>query len=65
MTDCFVSTYLYNAFDYMFLSYHIHVLEWIHTLYLPECKEIPYLKQVQSLTFKWMQQDLNQQPICL
>ena len=30
-----VSTYLYGAFDCMFLSYHVPVSEWIHALYLP------------------------------
>ena len=29
---CVLSPYLYDAFDCMFLSCHIHVLEWIHTL---------------------------------
>ena len=30
--SCVLSTYLYGAFDCMFLSCHIHVLEWIHIL---------------------------------
>ena len=30
--SCVVSTYLYSAFDCMFLSCHVRVLEWIHTL---------------------------------
>ena len=30
--SCVVSTYLYGAYDYMFLSCHIRVSEWIHTL---------------------------------
>ena len=30
--SCFVSTYLYGAFDCMFLSCHVCVSEWIHTL---------------------------------
>ena len=30
--SCVVSTYLYGAFDYMFLSCHVRVSEWIHTL---------------------------------
>ena len=30
--SCVVSTYLYGAFDCMFLSCHVRVLEWIHTL---------------------------------
>ena len=34
---CFVSTYLSGAFNCMLLC-HIHVPEWIFTLYLPECQ---------------------------
>ena len=30
--SCIVSTYLYGAFDCMFLSCHVCVSEWIHTL---------------------------------
>ena len=30
--SCVVSTYLYGAFDCMFLSCHVRVSEWIHTL---------------------------------
>ena len=30
--SCVVSTYLYGPFDCMFLSCHVHVSEWIHTL---------------------------------
>ena len=30
--SCVLSTYLYGAFDCMFLSCHVHVSEWIHTL---------------------------------
>ena len=29
--SCVLSTYLYGAFDGMFLSCHVHVSEWIHT----------------------------------
>ena len=36
--SCVVSTYLYGAFDCMFLSCHVRVSEWIYTLYLPECQ---------------------------
>ena len=35
-----VSTYLYGAFDYMLLSCHVRMSEWIHTPYLPECQEL-------------------------
>ena len=30
--SCVVSTYLYDSFDFMFLSCHVRVSEWIHTL---------------------------------
>ena len=30
--SCFVRTYLYNAFDCMLLSCHVHVSKWIYTL---------------------------------
>ena len=30
--SCVMSTYLYGAFDCMFLSCHVRVSEWIHTL---------------------------------
>ena len=30
--SCVLSTYLYGAFDSMFLSFHVPVSEWIHTL---------------------------------
>ena len=30
--SCVASTYLYSAFDCMFLSCHVRVSEWIHTL---------------------------------
>ena len=29
--NCLVNTYLYSAFDFMLLSCHIHVSEWIYT----------------------------------
>ena len=29
---CVVSTDLYGAFDCMFLSYHVRISEWIHTM---------------------------------
>ena len=34
-----VSTYPYLAFDSVFLSCHVRVSEWIHTLCLPDCQE--------------------------
>ena len=30
--SCVLSFYLYSAFDSMFLSCHVHILEWIYTL---------------------------------
>ena len=32
--SCVVSTYLNGAFNCMFLSSHVRISEWIHTLYL-------------------------------
>ena len=58
-----VSTYLYGAFDCMFLSCHVRVSEWIYTLYLPECQGTPCSKQVRYLKFKWLQRDSNPQPL--
>ena len=51
--SCVVSTSLYGTFDCMFLSCHMRVSEWIHTLYLPECQGTPCLKQARYLKFKW------------
>ena len=36
--SCVVCSYLYDAFDCMFLSCHLCISEWIHTIYLPECQ---------------------------
>ena len=35
--SCVVSTYLYGTFDYIFLSCHVRVSEWI-SVQLPECQ---------------------------
>ena len=43
---CVVSTYLYGC---MFLSCHLHVSGWIHTLKLPEFQGIPCSKLAQNL----------------
>ena len=32
LLSCAVSTYMYGAFDCMFLQCHVQVLEWIHTI---------------------------------
>ena len=36
---------------------HTWALEWIYTLYLPECQGTPCSKQAPYLNFKWQQQD--------
>ena len=46
-----LSTYLYGAFDSMFLSCHVRFSEWIHTLWLPECQGTPRSKQKFSKHF--------------
>ena len=58
-----VSTYLYGAFDCMFLSCHVRVWEWIHTLQLPQCQGTPCSKQASYLKIKWLQLDSNPQPL--
>ena len=40
-----VSTYLYLAFDYIFLLCHVRISEWIHALYLPECQNNSLLEK--------------------
>ena len=44
-----VSTYLYGAFDCMFLSCHIRLWDLIHTIYLPECQGTLCWNQLQNL----------------
>ena len=61
--SCFVSTYLYGVFDCMFLSCHVRVSEWIHTLWLPECQGTPWSKQARNLKFKWLPLDSKPQPL--
>ena len=63
--SCIVSLYLYGAFDCVFLSCHICVLEWIYSLQLPESQEKYFLKQAWYLKFKWLQRDLNSQTFSL
>ena len=48
-----------NHHDCMFLTCHVRVSQWIHTLQLPECQRTPYSKQTQNLKFKWMQLHSN------
>ena len=49
----------------MLLSCHVHVLEWIYTLYVPEYQVTTCSKQTQYLMSKWQQRDLNPQPLSL
>ena len=58
-----VSTYLYGAFDWMLFLYHVSVLEWIHTLYSPECQGSRYSEQTPCLMFKLLQRASNLQPL--
>ena len=60
-----LSTYLYRAFDCMFLSCHVQVWEWIHTLYLPDCRGTSCSKQTRYLQFKWLERDSNPQLLSL
>ena len=55
----FESPYWYGAFDFMFFLCHVHVWDWIHTLYFSESQGTPCSKQVQYLKFKWLQRDSN------
>ena len=50
--SCVVSTYLYDAFGCVILSCHILVLEWIHTLQLPDYQEIACSNQARYRKFK-------------
>ena len=54
-----MSTYLYGAFDSMFLSCQVRIWEWIHTLQLPECQGTPCSKQASYLKIMWLQRDSN------
>ena len=51
--SCVVATCLFGVFDYMFLSCHVRVLEWIHILQLLECQGTPFLEQARHLKYKW------------
>ena len=44
-------SFKYKMIDCMFLSCHVRISEWIHTLYLPECQGTPCSKQVWYLKF--------------
>ena len=43
-----------NIIDCMFLSFHVRISEWNHTLYLSECQGTPCSKQTQYPKFKWL-----------
>ena len=47
----------------MFLSCHVRIWEWIHTLQLPECQGTPCSKQAQNLKVKWLQLNSNPEPL--
>ena len=52
-----------NHHDCTFLSCHVRVSVWIHTIQLPECQRTPCSKQAQNLRFKWLQLDSNPEPL--
>ena len=62
--SCVLSNYLYGAFECMFLSCHVCVSEWIHTLQLSECQGTPCSKQTRNLKLKWLQLDSNSEQLC-
>ena len=61
--SCAVSTYLYGAFECMFLSCHVGIWEWIHTLQFPESQGTPCSKQAPYLKIKSLQGDSKLQPL--
>ena len=61
--SCVLSTYLHDAFGYVFLSTHVHVVEWIYTLLIPKFQANPCWNQTRYLKFNWLQQDSNSQPV--
>ena len=61
--SCVLSTYLHSAFDCMFLSCHVRVSWWIHTLYLTDCQGTPSSKQARNLKVKWLQWVSNPEPL--
>ena len=48
-----------ETIECMFLSCHVRVWEWIHTLQLPECQGTPCSKQARNLKVKWLSLDSN------
>ena len=63
--SCVLCTYLYSAFDCLFLSRHVRISEWIHILQLPEFQGTGCLKQARNLKFKWLQLDSNPELLIL
>ena len=61
--SCVVRTYLYGAFDCMFLSCDVRVSEWIHILSLTDYRGTPCWKQAPNLKFKWLQVDSILEPL--
>ena len=58
-----VSTYMYGAFDCIFLLCHVRVRYWTHTLFWPECQETLCSKQAPYLKFEQLQRDSNPQQL--
>ena len=56
-----MSKYLYEAFDFMSLSYHVCISEWIDNLFLPECQGTSWSKQERYEKFKWLQRKSSPQ----
>ena len=61
--SCVVRSYLYGPFHCMFLWCHVPILEWIHTLQLPECWGTLWAKQARFLKSRWLQRDSNPKPL--
>ena len=51
-----MSTFLYDAFDCLFLSSHVHVLELIHTLLILEFQGTACSNQTRYLKFNGLQE---------
>ena len=45
------STYLYDAFDCLFLSRHVRLSQWIHTLNLSEYQELLFQNKREIWSF--------------
>ena len=49
--SCVVGTYLDGAFDYMLLSCHVRVLEWIHTLIVNPLLYVTWYVQIRTFIY--------------